>query len=223
MTDEQVDSHGQANRTRRGLLRGLGTTAGTTLLAAGIANHLAGSTAAVDADASEFTAADTPTVENNDGEVSAVYVAPQIEIDWENFADGVDVVSVTLEARVGEQTDQIYDVVLEEVDDDSSDEVESAEGGTTDQFSNTDGWFQITFTQHDITDVGTDITEDDFSDSSLDAGDSKTTTVELELTVDADGNQNEDDTVTLSDSFDVEVENPDGETQVDGDANTDAE
>ncbi|UWG50082.1 Uncharacterized protein AArcCO_0762 [Halalkaliarchaeum sp. AArc-CO] len=222
MTDEQVDSHGQANRTRRGLLRGLGTTAGTTLLAAGIANHLAGSTAAVDADASEFTAADTPTVENNDGEVSAVYVAPQIEIDWENFADGVDVVSVTLEASVGEQTDLVYDVTLEGTEDDSSDSVDEVKGGTS-EFSEKEGTFEITFIQHDITGVGTDITEDDFSDSSLEAGDSKTTTVELELTVDADGNQNEDDTVTLSDSFDVEVENPDGETQVDGDANTDAE
>ena len=223
MSDEQVDSHGQPNSTRRGLLRGLGTTAGTTLLAAGLANHLVGSTAAVDADASEFTAADTPTVEDNDGEVSAVYVAPVIDVYWENFADGVDVVSVTLEASVGDQNDEIYDVVLEEVDDDSSDEVDNAEGDTTDQFANTDGWFQITFTQHDITDVGTDITEDDFSDGSLDAGASETTTVTLELEVDVQGNQNEDGTVTISDSFDVEVENPDGETEVDGDANTDAE
>ena len=222
MTDEQVDSHGQPNSTRRGLLRGLGTTAGTTLLAAGLANHLVGSTAAVDADASEFTAADTPTVEDNDGEVSAVYVAPVIDVYWENFADGVDVVSVTLEASVGDQTDLIYDVVIEDADDDSSEEISEVKGGTS-SFSDQEGGFEVTFTQHDITDVGTDITEDDFSDGSLDAGASKTTTVTLDLVVDVQGNQNEDGTVTISDSFDVEVENPDGETEVDGDANTDAE
>ncbi|AUX08761.1 hypothetical protein AArcSl_1126 [Halalkaliarchaeum desulfuricum] len=223
MSDDHTDTDGQSNRTRRGLLRGLGTTAGTTLLAAGLANHIVGSTAAVDAEASEFTAADTPTVEDNDGDVEKVYVAPVIEVDWMNFSEGVDEVEVTLEATVDGQTDEIYDVVLEDIDDESSDEVESTDTSSTGQFSDTNSWFQITFTQHDITDVDSDITEDDFSDNSLDAGDSKVTTVDLDLVVDVRGYESENGTVSISDSFDVEVENPDGETEVDGDANTDAE
>ncbi|MEF8780377.1 MAG: hypothetical protein V5A46_06840 [Haloferacaceae archaeon] len=221
MSDNNDDHGFRSNRTRRGLLRRLGVAAGGTTLAAGAANLLAEPTAAVDA--SEFTASDTPTVENSDGTVSAVYVAPTMDVYWEHFGGGVQEVAVTLEATVDGKTDVVYSEVLDTIDDYGDNDDIASTSSVSSTFSDTSGDMTIEFTQKDITAVGTAVTADDFSDGTLDAGDSKTTQVDLALTVDVVGNQNEDGTVVVSDSFVVEVANPDGTTEIQGSANTDAQ
>lgn len=220
MTDEDTTGQSWSDRTRRGLMRGMGLTVGGSLLTAGVLNRMIG-TASADVESSSFRAANTPLVESNEGQITAVTIAPVIHITWDNFGEGVQQIDITLKSHVNEKTDLIYDAVLTTIDDQDSTDIDTTKPGTMD-FTSTNGVTEITFINKDITDTGGNITESDFSDGTLDAGQSNITPVELELTVDVIGNQNENGSVVLTKSFDVEVQNPDGDTTVDGDANTDS-
>lgn len=207
--------------SRRGLVgciagllgAGLG---GSTLLTAGT-----GPVVAVSGDATSFDAADAPTVERNDGRIEAVYVRPEIDVNWEDFGSGVD--SIGIEVAVAGDTgiDELYDERLSDSTDlaEPPGEITDVEG---DGFGAVDGALTATFERADLTARGDDVTSGALSDESLDAGEVAETTLELLLRADVQGNEGERETVVETATFDVAVHNPEGSADAGGEANTDA-
>ncbi|WP_138007036.1 hypothetical protein [Halalkalirubrum salinum] len=164
----------------------------------------------------DFTAADT-AVENNDGEITSVSIEPTVDIEWENFSDGLERIDLTIDAAVGESTDSIYDESVES--DRIGDEVELS----GDSFDLVQGVIQADFDQVDITDRGTDIDESTFDNGGVDSGDTETTTVSLLVSITLVGAATEEVSLESESTFDVDVSNPDADATATGSANTDSE
>lgn len=164
----------------------------------------------------DFTAADT-AVENNDGEITSVWIEPSLDIEWENFSDGLERIDLTIDASVGESTDAIYDESIES--DQIGDEVELS----GDSFDLVQGIIRGDFDQIDITDRGTDIDESTFDKGGVVSGDTETTTVSLLVSITLVGAATEEVALESESTFDVDVSNPDADATVTGSANTDSE
>lgn len=189
--------------------------------AAGAATLVRSSTPAVavsDPGSPRFEAADAPTVERNDGRVSAVTVAPEIDVDWRNFGEGVAEIAVTLGASVDDEMDVLADAALPEGDPDGAEAIADVDGA----FDAVDGTASVSFEPLDLTEIGDAVTDETFGDPSLSAGESATTTVELLLAVDVRGHQSELEEAVETATFDVTVRNPDGDAGFDARANPDA-
>ena len=152
-------------------------------------------------------------VERNDGELRAVTVAPEVDVNWQNFGGGV-AVDATISAAIAGAPG--FDVLF-----DGSIEGESVTVDG-DGFDETTGTATLTFNRVDLTAIGTHVTAADFG-SDLAPGESRNTSVELVLRVDFVGEQDESVTVLQTAAFDVTVHNPDGEATAGGRMNVDAE
>ena len=202
-------------RTGLKLLAPLLAGGGTAL--AGISRSSSPAVAVSDPDSSRFEAKDAPTVERNDGRVSAVTVAPEIDVDWRNFGGGVAEIGVTLGASVDGRMDLLADVSV------APDEPTEAPIADIDgEFDDVDGTLTITFETIDATAVGDGVTTETFGDPELEADETATTTVELHVGVEITGNEGEFEETVETATFDVTVRNPDGESDVGGQANPDA-
>lgn len=164
----------------------------------------------------DFTAADTAT-ENNDGEITSVSIEPTVDIEWENFSDGLERIDLTIDAAVGESTDSIYD---ESVESDLAGEEVVVSG---DPYGVVTGAAFFEFDQVDITDRGTDIDESTFDNGGVDSGDTETTTVSLLVSITLVGAATEEVSLESESTFDVDVSNPDADATATGSANTDSE
>ena len=202
-------------RTGLKLLAPLLVGGGTTL--AGIYRSSTPAVAVSDPDSAQFEAADAPTVERNDGRVSAVTVAPEIDVDWRNFGDGVAEIGLTLGASVDGEMDLLADATItpEEPPEAPVSDVDGA-------FDEVDGTLTITVETIDATAVGDAVTTETFGDPELEADETATTTVELYVGVEITGNEGEFEETVETATFDVTVRNPDGESDVGGQANADA-
>ena len=164
----------------------------------------------------DFTAADTAT-ENNDGAITSVWIEPTLDIEWENFSDGLERIDLTIDASVGESTDSIYDESVES--DRIGDEVELS----GDSFDLVQGVIKATFNQVDITDRGTEIDDSTFDNGGVDSGNTETTTVSLLVSITLVGAATEEVFLESESTFDVGVSNPDADATATGSANTDSE
>ncbi|WP_133412152.1 hypothetical protein [Halalkaliarchaeum desulfuricum] len=202
-------------RTGLKLLAPLLAGGGTAL--AGIYRSSTPAVAVSDPDSSRFEAADAPTVERNDGRVSAVTVAPEIDVDWRNFGDGIAEIRVTLGASVGGGMDVLADVTIA-----PGEPAESPISDVEGVFDDVDGTLTVTFETIDATAVGDAVTTEAFGDPELEAEETATTTVELYVGVEITGNEGEFEETVETATFDVTVRNPDGESDFGGRANPDA-
>ncbi len=185
--------------SRRTVLKRFGVVAVGVLTALG-AGSLGTRPAAALVFEDEFVAEDI-SIERNDSSISAVTVAPDIELRWRDFGGGIDAVDVTLSAAI--DGDAGFDVLL-----DTSVESDSiAVAG--DRFDTAAGTAELTTDRLDLTEIGSNVTTDDFG-GALDPGQSRTTTVELVLRVDLMGVQDETVTALETTTFDVTVHNPEG-------------
>ncbi|MFW6382789.1 MAG: hypothetical protein ACOCZD_01990 [Haloferacaceae archaeon] len=171
-----------------------------------------------DSGSSRFEAADAPTVERNDGRVSAVTLAPEIDVDWRNFGEGVDEVSLTLAASVDDAMDVLAEPTLGAEASSDAAAVAEVDGS----FDDVDGTLSVSFEPLDVTEVGEEITAETFGDPELEAGETATTPVEVLLGVDVYGHQGERAEAVETATFEVTVRNPDGEAGLGGRANPDA-
>lgn len=161
----------------------------------------------------EFSAEDV-RIERNDGELTAVTVAPELRLRWSDFGDGIETIEVTLSASLADTAG--FDVLVETTVDD---ETIATDG---DRLNETDGTTSLTVDRRDLTAAGSNVTTADFG-GDLAPGESRTTTVELTLRVDIVGTQKETVTALETARFDVTVHNPEGTAQTTGQAHTDAE
>lgn len=184
----------------------------------GLYRNTAPAVAVSDRDADRFEAADAPTVESNDGRVTAVTVAPDVDVDWRNFGEGVADVGVTLGASVDGEMDVLADVTLSSGTSTEAEEISDVDGS----FDNVDGTLSVSFEPLDVTEIGDEITAETFSDPTLEAAETATTTVEVILGVDVRGNEGEREEAVETATFDVTVRNPDGEAGFEARANSDA-
>ena len=214
--------HGESASDRRSLSRRAtlrGTAAvGMALAGLGTVGSFSEPAQASDAIVSEITAEDT-AVTNNDGTVHAVYLEPELTVEWQHFGDGVNAVDILIRITVDETSSTIYQELL--THEDAGDRVKITD--TSDSFDAVSGSIDLAFDRVDITDAADGIDESDFSDGSIAAGDSETTTVEVLVNAVIDGNDGEHETIDIGRAFDVTVTNPDGEAGVNGSMNTDAE
>ncbi len=164
----------------------------------------------------DFTAADTAT-ENNDGAITAVWIGPTLNIEWENFSDGLERIDLTIDASVGESTDSIYD---ETVESDLSGEEVVVSG---DPYGIVTGTAQFDFDQVDITDRGTEIDESTFDKGGVDSGNTETTTVSLLVSITLVGAATEEVSLESESTFNVNISNPDAGATATGSANTNSE
>ena len=178
--------------------------------------------ASAEASVSDFNAEDTETVTDNDGDVEEVYIEPDIELGWEDFGNGIDAIDVVVEADVDDTNEAVFDITLENSSDTPAGVEEIGDGDMDDDFGSTDGQLEVNFEEHAITE-DTSIDSDDFSRDDLGEGESAETNVELTLEAMFNANEGEDANPSVEDDFYVEVENPDGDGDVGGDANTSAE
>lgn len=207
--------------SRRGLLGCIAALFGTGLGGSALLSVLTGPAVAVSGSATSFDAADTPTVERNDGRVGAVYVRPEIDVHWTDFGSGVDRVDIEIAVAGDAGIDEIYAERLSEPTDlaEPPGEISAVEG---DDLGAIDGGLTATFERADLTARGDDVTSDALSDESLDAGDATESTLELLLRANVQGNEGERETVVETAPFDVAVRNPDGAADAGGQANTDS-
>lgn len=197
---------------RRTVLKRLGAAVlGTgTVLGYGYA----GSRPAVAVGADDQLLADDVRIERNDGDVTAVTVAPELELRWADFGGGIETIDVTLAAAL--QGVDGFDVLLETSVEDA------AIGLDGDRMGGTDGTVTLRIDRRDLTAAGSAVTTADFG-GDLSPGESETTGVELTLRVDITGSQDETVTALETATFDVTVHNPEGSATTTGQANTDAE
>lgn len=210
-----TDTSRFTRRTGLKLLAPLLAGGGTAL--AGLYRSSTPAVAVSDPDSSRFEAADAPTVERNDGRVSAVTVSPEIDVDWQNFGDGVAEVGVTLGASVGGGMDPLADVTIVP-EEPTEAPISDVEG----EFDDVDGTLTVTFETIDATAVGDAVTAESFGDPELEADETATTTVELYVGVKITGNEGEFEETVETATFDVTVRNPEGESDVGGQVNPDA-
>ncbi len=204
-------------RSRRSVLRGVAAI-GTATVGLGTVGSLSEPVQASDAIVSDITADDT-AVTNNDGTIHAVYLEPELTIDWQHFGDGVNAVDILIRLTVDETSSTVYQELLTHKD--AGDRVEITD--TSDSFDAVSGSIDLAFDRVDITDEADEIDESDFSDGSVSAGESETTTVEVLVNTVIDGNDGEHETIDVGQAFDVTITNPDGEAGINGTMNTDAE
>lgn len=195
----------------RGLSRRRLVTLAGGVLAIGATATFGTDPAAASATA-EFEAADV-TIETNEGTVEYVSIAPEIDVEWSNFSDGVEQMVIELDAIADGESDSIYDETIEQdlaVEDGS---------GSGDSFAEIHGTITYDFDELDITDEGDSIDEATFDEGGIDSGETVTTDVTLALFVEVTG---ETETVAVDTEavFEVELSNPDGEITVTGTANT---
>ncbi|MEF8779514.1 MAG: hypothetical protein V5A46_02390 [Haloferacaceae archaeon] len=167
---------------------------------------------------SGFEAADAPVVEHNDGRVTSVTVAPEVDLDWRNFGAGVAGVDVRLGASVDDAMDVLADATLSPGDPASAAPIATVEGS----FADVDGTLSVSFETLDLVEIGDAVTADTFTEPSLQASETATTAVELLLGVDVRGNEGELAEAVETATFDVTVRNPDGEAGFEAKANPDA-
>lgn len=169
-------------------------------------------------DGSTFEATDTATVEHNDGQVSAVTVAPDIAIEWRNFGSGVSKIELTLAASTGNGMDVLAQLPIESTNELDNSPVTVDDGS----LENVSDQLVLSVDPHDITEIGDTVTTAEFSNADLQAGETATTTVELILGVDVYGTEGEHVEVVETATFDVTVKNPDGTGAIDATANANA-
>lgn len=174
----------------------------------------AGSRPAVAVGADDQFLADDVRIERNDGDLTAVTVAPELELRWTDFGGGIETIDVTLAASL-EGVDG-FDVLLETATEADAIDLDG------DHIEQTDGAATLRIDRRDLTAAGSTVTTADFG-GSLSPGESETTGVELTLRVDITGSQNETVTALETATFDVTVHNPEGRAATTGEANTDAE
>lgn len=208
---ESNEEHPRSEDDRAMTRRRLVTLAGGVVAVATTA-AVGSDPAAASADAA-FEAADV-TIENNDGTIEHVSVEPEIDVEWENFTDGVERMEIELDAIVDEAEDRIYE---ETVEADRAVDEGSAAG---DPFPEINGTVTYEFDRVDITDRGDSIEESTFSSGGLDSGETETTAVTLSLTIELIGAATESVTIGAEATFDVELTNPEGEATLSGTANT---
>ncbi len=197
--------------SRRTVLKRIGATTTGVGVVLGIGH--AGSRPAVAVGTEDQFLADDVRIERNDGELTAVTVAPELEIRWTDFGGGIETVDVTLSASLREANG--FDVLLETP-------IEDGDVTVNGDLEGSDGDATLRFDRHDLTAVGSDVTVDDFG-GDLSPGESATTAVELTVRVDITGAQDETVTALETSTFDVTVHNPEGRASTTGRANTDAE
>ena len=138
---------------RRALGRiGIGICGIGTAIGIGYAGTRTAAAVAVESD-DEFLAEDV-RIERNDGELTAVTVAPEVELRWRDFGRGIERIDVTLSASLAE-TDE-FDVIFDT--DTESDAVKV----TGDRLELTDGELTLAVDSHDLTSIGSDVTADAF-------------------------------------------------------------
>ncbi len=196
---------------RRTVLKRLGATTIGVGVVLGVG--YAGSRPAVAVGTDDQFLADDVRIERNDGDLTAVTVAPELEIRWRDFGGGIETVDVTLSAALQEANG--FDVLLET-------SIEDEEVTVEGDLEGTDGDATLRVDRHDLTAVGSDVTADDFG-GDLSPGESATTAVELTIRVDITGGQDETVTALETSTFDVTVHNPEGRATTTGRANADAE
>ena len=164
----------------------------------------------------DFTAADTAT-ENNDGAITAVWIGPTLNIEWQNFSDGLERIDLTIDASVGESTDSIYNEAV------GSDRIGNEVQLSGDSFDLVQGVVEATFDQVDITDRGTEIDESTFDKGGVDSGNTETTTVSLLVSITLVGAATEEVSLESESTFNVDISNPDAGATATGSANTNSE
>jgi hypothetical protein len=198
--------------SRRTVLTSLAAVTGVGATVAGGSYVASRPSVAVDTE-DVLDAADVET-ERNDGELDAVTVAPELDVEWTDFGGGLERIGVTLAAGLDGESG--YDLLFDGT---------TAAGGLSvegDSIDAVDGAVTLTFDRIDITAVGDAVTAVDFG--ALGPGETATTTVELTLRVDVVGTQNaETETAFETTTFDVTVRNPEGEATASGTANTGVE
>lgn len=170
--------------------------------------------AAVAVEGGDEFLADDVRIERNDGELTAVTVAPEVELRWRDFGQGIERIGVTLSASLAATDD--FDVIFD------TDTRSDAVSVTGDRLELTDGALTLTVDPHDLTSIGSDVTADAFG-GDLAPGESRVRTVELVFRTETVGAQAETVTAVETAAFDVTVHNPEGEATATVEANTDAE
>lgn len=231
--------------TRRRALKGFAVTTAAGVV--GGASLVHGTRPAVAAHLTAWNASnliDANRVQADDGTLTAVNIAPGIDVDWQNFANGADSADVTITAHLraaanGHISADKSDVVYHATGITSSTAgmdgvIDVVTGGTASDApldgTNTNGGVTINLDVIDLTNAfdadasaeTEDITEADFADSDSSTA-NRITTVELELATTVNGAQSANPTANVVATYDVEVENL-AETQTTGGtANTSAE
>lgn len=201
--------------SRRAVLSGTTTLAAAGVAAAGIASVGTGPAAAASLD--DRFVADDVRVERNDGHLDAVTVAPELEVSWRDYGDGVERIAITVAAAIEDEPgfDVLYEtsvVADDERDAWTADEEITLDGDGSESVS---GAVDLSLPRRDLTAVGDDVTAASFG-TGLASGESATTSVELTLRVDIEGAQGESESAFETVAFDVTVHNPDGEASASG-------
>lgn len=207
--------------SRRRIVKGSTVTTAAVALA-GVTSWY-GSQPAIAAHVDQWTASDTDVVQSSNGELSAVYAEPTVEIEWSNFAAGADSVDVTLNAYLPAMTNDHIDSDKQDTIFDQTAIVDTSTTGVVGieevadvhdaGFDTVTGGVRVMLDAFDITNGG-DIVESDFTDDSSDTA-NQVTEVDLELVTQVNGAQSANPTASMATSFLVEVENLD-ETQTSG-------
>lgn len=157
------------------------------------------------------------TIDTNDGEVQEVLIAPTMTVQWENFTEDVDGIDITITASIDHSADFIFE--LENINSDTNDDVVSFETGE-DTFGNSGGTAEIELVRKDITNGG-EITEDDVPSGLSSGEEEESDSVGVKAEINVRGIGSESAMTAVSDSYFVTVKNPDSDTSVDGESNTD--
>ena len=231
--------------TRRRAIKGAAVATAAAVVGGGSIIH--GSQPAIAAHMVAWNASDiidANRVQADDGTLTAVNIAPGIDIDWQNFANGADSADVTVTAHLRaaanahittDKSDVVYDATgITSSTAGTNGVIDVVTGGTGSDApldgTNTNGGVTINLNAIDLTDTFNadasgeteDITEADFADPDSSTA-NRITTVELELATTVNGAQSANPTANVIATYDVEVENLTETQSTGGTANTSAQ
>lgn len=216
--------------SRRTVVASAAGLLGAGLAGAGTLATAPGPAAALDGDPAAFEAGDAPTVVSNEGRIEAVYLAPELDVTWRDFGRGVEELDLTVAVGSDAGVDPVYEETLTAADTATESDDDADPGSIADVtfddgagFDAVDGVVTVAFERADATATGEAVTSERLSDPDLGSGESTATTLDVVVRADLRGAEGEDVSVVRTDTFDVAVENPAGDADAGGEANTDAD
>ncbi|WP_280537609.1 hypothetical protein [Halopenitus sp. POP-27] len=178
--------------------------------------------AAIDGDPAALEAGDTPTVLSNDGGIEAVYLTPEVTVEWANFGSGVQTIDLTVAVGSDDGVDTLVEETLAAATETPGPIAETKPADGTTGFGDVAGVLSLTLERLDATAIGDAVTRDSLSDPTLQAGETAATVLDVVLRADLTGYEGESETVLRTTSFEVAVRNPEGNADAGGIANTEA-